>query len=277
MSRTSFKINRTARFSEVRVEDHVYLPSIRSQDPPLIGLLPGALGYDPTTQQPYYAKGDNVWTAFLGSGGGASTLSDGGSGVHASLVKNGVAPNLSTKGLQAGSGITLVETTDNVVISSVVTPQTGNTKAFSFIKLGDQTVNPGTMDVISNWTGVPSPPYHDDTGSWNFLTGRFTALEDGNLLLCCNVAWKQGVSNLGTRLVQIFYTPISTGVTVLVKQSARQANPNANVQSDQDVSTAIKMFVGDYVELRISHTASIPLIISGGKDTGLCGIFLSAP
>ena len=263
-----FRINRTQKFTSIDASEHTTFPLINSQVNANSGLQPGAMGYDTVTERPYYSKGDNVWTSFLGD----ASLIDGGSGVHKSLVKD--PETFTAKGLAAGSGIILSEDEDNITIIATPAPQSGTTRSFSFIKSTDQTVSPSSSNAISNWSQTPSPPYHDDTNGWNFLTGRFTALNDGNLLLNCGVSWKQNVSNLGTRCLQIYYTSATTNTAVLVKQSFRQASPSANVKNDQEISAAIKMLVGDYVEIRVSHDTTVSLVVSGGEDTGICGVFL---
>lgn len=79
--------------------------------------------------------------------GSAVTLADAGTGTHESLVNDGTGPTLATKGLKAGTGISLTSTSTDITIraalnkysTSTILPAAGNVTI---------THNLGTLDVV---------------------------------------------------------------------------------------------------------------------------------
>jgi hypothetical protein len=41
--------------------------------------------------------------------------------------------------------------------------------SYSFVSTIDQTILPATPTILTGWTDLPSPPYHDNTANWNLL------------------------------------------------------------------------------------------------------------
>lgn len=88
--------------------------------------------------------------------GSAVTLIDAGTGIHESIVNDGTGPALATKGLKAGTGISLTSTSTDITIraalnkysTSTILPAAGNVTI---------THNLGTLDVVVavSQDGVP--------------------------------------------------------------------------------------------------------------------------
>lgn len=147
----------------------------------------------------------------------------------------------------------------------------GNSTSFSLIKSGEEIIIPATDTIISNWTNLPSPPYHDNTSDWDIMSGIYTATESSTLFITVNIAWKAGINNLGDRIVKILY---KNGVNppVVVKESATQADANTSVETTQDTSIALALLIGDQVWVEVRHTSPVNLVISTGNHTSISGI-----
>jgi len=84
--------------------------------------------------------------------GSAVTLTDAGTTTHESLVNDGVGPALATKGLKAGTGISLSATATDITITNTVAPGTVQKYATTDTLPGAGTLpvthNLGTTEVI---------------------------------------------------------------------------------------------------------------------------------
>jgi hypothetical protein len=84
--------------------------------------------------------------------GSAVTLTDAGTGTHESLVNDGVGPALATKGLKAGTGISLSSTGTDITITNTVAPGTVQKYSTSTVLPGAGSVtithNLGTLDIV---------------------------------------------------------------------------------------------------------------------------------
>jgi hypothetical protein len=142
--------------------------------------------------------------------------------------------------------------------------------SYSFIKDGDQTIVSATPSIVTTWTASPSPPYHDDTTSWNLATGVYTATVPISLSLDVSVSWKEGVSNLGERTLRIVYKP-AADVAMTAKEVNTQADPDVDIDTTQEASMTLKMETGDQAWIEVEHTAPINLVIKGGIYTSING------
>jgi hypothetical protein len=147
----------------------------------------------------------------------------------------------------------------------------GNSTSFSLIKFGEQTIIPNTDTIVSNWTDLPSPPYHDNTSNWDVASGIYTATESSTLFINVNISWKAGINNLGDRIVKILY---KNGVNppIVAKESVTQADANTAVETTQETGIALALLVGDQAWVEVRHTSPVNLVISTGNHTSISGI-----
>ena len=93
--------------------------------------------------------------------GSAVSLTDAGTTTHESLVNDGTGPALATKGLKAGTGISLSSTGTDITITNTVAPGTVQKYSTSTVLPGAGSVtithNLGTLDVVVavSQDGVP--------------------------------------------------------------------------------------------------------------------------
>lgn len=141
---------------------------------------------------------------------------------------------------------------------------------YSIVKSIDQTITPATPTILSDFSITPNPPYFDNLGDWDLVTGIFTASVQITIKIEAYIAWKAGITNLGNRTLQIVYRP-AAGIPYIAKEATTQADPNTNVETAQDAGISFQMNVGDQCWVQVVHTAPINLVIASGNHTTIYG------
>lgn len=147
---------------------------------------------------------------------------------------------------------------------------TGTSTSYSSYLTSDIVIPPSLWMMLTGFTDVPIPPYHDNTGNWNFSGGIYTANVACTISLNLDMSWKSGISNLGWRYARIMYKPFG-GIASAAKESSTQADPATNVDTTQELGLFLEMGVGDQAWVEVMHTAPTNLLISGGIATTLSG------
>lgn len=141
---------------------------------------------------------------------------------------------------------------------------------YSLVKSIDQIIIPLTPTILTDFSVTPNPPYFDNLGGWNLVTGIFTATNQSIIRVEAYISWKAGISNLGDRTLQIVYKP-AVGIPYIAKESTTQADPNTNVETAQDAGISFQVNVGDQCWVQVIHTAPTNLTITAGNHTTIYG------
>jgi len=150
----------------------------------------------------------------------------------------------------------------------------GNAVSYSLIKTGEQIILPLTMTIITGWAIAPSPPYHDNTGEWNLVTGVYTAVVASTVSFDVDLSWKAGISNIGNRTLRIIYKPFA-GLPLVAKEAITQADPNTNVETTQEAGTFLEMGAGDEAWVEVFHNSNVNLVVTTGNSTTVSGVKLT--
>lgn len=150
----------------------------------------------------------------------------------------------------------------------------GNAVSYSLIKLGEQVILPLTTTTITGWSIAPSPPYHDNTGEWNLVTGVYTAALPSSVSFDVDLSWKAGISNIGNRTLRIIYKPFA-GLPLVAKEAITQADPNTNVETTQEAGTFLEMEAGDEAWVEVFHNSNVNLVVTTGNSTTVSGVKLT--
>lgn len=185
-------------------------------------------------------------------------------------------PNLVS---QVGSGIAYDTVSKRVYYNNGATwiplaaagSGTGASFSYAFIKNSAKTIPPSTPTIVDDWTMVPSPPYHDNTSDWNLITGIYTANAPQTLTLMIDIAWAAGVSNQGSRTLQVIYKP-ALGIPMVAKQDTTQGEPDTSIETPQEETMALQMNTGDQAWIQVLHTAPTDLILASGNQSSISGI-----
>ena len=146
----------------------------------------------------------------------------------------------------------------------------GTVQSYSQIKNGDLTVNPNTATIVPLWETSSSSVYHTFS-EWNLTTGIFTADEDEVITISVNLSWLGGQSNLGNRILRINHFDFDTVTTSTVKESIRQAEPDLEVDTTQEVTVNLSLSAGDRIYVEVEQSAPVAIDIRGGYYTNMSG------
>ena len=130
---------------------------------------------------------------------------------------------------------------------------------------------PNPPTVLTGWTSTPSPPYHDNTTSWNLVTGVYTATVPQTFSVEAFIAWSANVSNIGKRTLQIIYKPF-LGAPMIAKEVTTQAEPDTTSETPQSAAIFLSLNAGDQVWVEVTQTSAVTLTIAGGNHTSLSGV-----
>jgi hypothetical protein len=142
--------------------------------------------------------------------------------------------------------------------------------SYALIKDGDLAVPDGATDTILNILDSTPVPYHDDTGSWNLISGVYTATVAQSLMVAANITWVEGISTVGRRFIQIMYKP-SAGIASVAKEAVTQPDPDISIKTTQEATMIMKLEIGDQVWVQVTQTSGIQVSIAGGRETSLSG------
>lgn len=146
--------------------------------------------------------------------------------------------------------------------------------SYSFVKNTPQLVPPSTNTQLSDWTISPSPAY-SSLSDWDLVSGIFTSSSSCILTMCVDISWTPG-NNRGNRSTQIEYMAFGSGVWQPIKKSVTQPDANSAVQTTQELSTVLKLNVGDKVRITSLQTSLTNTTIENGIQTTVSGIKLAA-
>lgn len=201
----------------------------------------GRIGYDSTGGGLYYNQ-QGSWIQFGIQGITGPTGATGATGPTGSIGHTGPI------GLTGPTG-------PGVIIDS-----------FSLVKNTELSVPGQTPVILSDWI---APPPYSYTPEWNLTSGIFTAFDSCCISINANIAWKAGVSNLGTRTLRILHNDI------IVKEASTQADSSINVETTQDCTINLELNVGDEIKCEVYHSLPpsfpTPLVISSGYATSISG------
>lgn len=125
--------------------------------------------------------------------------------------------------------------------------------------------------IIEPWTSTPSPPWHDDTSSWNLLTGIYTAGSSQSLMIAANITWTPGPSStIGIRRLQIIYKPL-VGIPDVAKEAVTQPDPDQNIATTQEASIILKLTTGDQAWVQVFQDSGVGQSISEGTESTITG------
>lgn len=141
--------------------------------------------------------------------------------------------------------------------------------SYALIKSGSLAV-PNATDTIIVFLDNTPLPYHDETGSWNIATGKYTAGLSQSLMVSANITWTENISTVGRRFLQIIYKPFA-GLAVVAKEAVTQPDPDVSIKTTQEATMIMKLAVGDQVWVQVSQTSGIGVAITGGNETSLSG------
>lgn len=280
MSRkTGFKIFKSGRFDDISVRKTEEVPVVKISE--FQAPTQGGILYEPGTKKIYYADG-NQWNPVGGGGVGTVTSVTAGIGLNGTpnpivavgtidLADTTVIPGIYGNALNVPQ-ITVdqqgrLTNAVNIPLSAVP----GVSKSFSLLKDINQVILPGVNTILTNWAVVPSPPYHDNTGNWNALTGIYTATTNITLTIDVTMSWLGGISNLGNRVLRIIYQPFA-GLPMVAKEAVTQADANTAVATTQEATICLLMDVGDEAWIEVSHSAPVNLTVASGNVTTTSGI-----
>jgi hypothetical protein len=160
------------------------IPAIRisSTSPPSIG----SIAYDTQTSSIYYS-GPTGWSPLAGS-----NLSSAGTGI--SLISNGTPPNLSTKSLRSGTGVSISSTTTEITIAGAyIAGANISIDSFGVISAtGSLGVNSVTA---ANNTIVISGTLSDPQIAANYVSGTAISITGGNTINNTGVTSATGTLN----------------------------------------------------------------------------------
>lgn len=279
MNRNSgFKIYKGDKLDNLTVRQRDELPVIDINN--FQAPTQGGLVYEPVTKKLYYADGTQ-WIPI--GGGGTGTVTS----ITAGIGLNAIPNPITTVGTINMANTTVIPGTygNSTNISQFTVDQQGRltaaanipissfpglSKTYSILKNGNQSIFPNVNTVLSGWSVAPSPPFSDNTGNWNLITGVYLASQPSTLNISVALSWAGGISNLGNRTVRIIYQPFA-GLPFIAKESVTQADPNTNVATTQETAITLKMNIGDEAWIEVRHNAPINLDISGGNTTTCTG------
>ena len=140
----------------------------------------------------------------------------------------------------------------------------------------DLTVPTGTSyTIIDDWFATPNPPYHENTGQWNLGAGAgggiYTATTNQILDIRADISWMGGISNVGTREMQIVYYPGGVGPIFVVCDSVMQASATTSFPTVQSLQNKLRLLSTDQVWVQIRHTAPVALTIAGDDTNCING------
>lgn len=143
----------------------------------------------------------------------------------------------------------------------------GSTIDFALQKLGSQVIPPGIYTILTSFT--TAAPYFDNTLLWNTGTGVYTASDTPHyIILTVDVSWAAGVSNQGSRTVQIIYKPFAAAEQIL-KEGTTQADPNINEPTTISITGGATLNLNDQIYVKVYHNALVPLTID--DNAGIVG------
>jgi hypothetical protein len=113
--------------------------------------------------------------------------------------------------------------------------------------------------LVTTLTGqdVSSQTWYYNTGSFNTVTGTFTANSFGKFRITAQVAFENSASNVGQRTLMA--VRVFPGVPITLLSSTEQANPNTNFPTVCMIAGVVQLNVGDQIVFRVQQTATIPI------------------
>ncbi|HMP28192.1 MAG TPA: hypothetical protein PKD85_01245 [Saprospiraceae bacterium] len=272
------KIFKSDKFDSINIIRNTQISVIKSNE--LQAPYEGGLIYDPNFKDIYYADGTQ-WLPLSGISGTVTSIT---SGVGLNSTPNPIttigtidlANTAVTPGVYGSGGNIPQITVDQQgrltsAINIPIASSPGASTTFSLLKSGTQSIPPMVNTIINNWVISPNPPYHDNTGKWNLLTGVYTANMALTIYITISLSWLEGISNLGNRAVRIIYKP-SVGAPLVAKESVTQADPNTDIATTQETGIALSMNTGDQTWVEVNHTAAVNLTLGAGNTTTISGI-----
>jgi hypothetical protein len=142
--------------------------------------------------------------------------------------------------------------------------------SYGLVKNGAMAIPDSADTILTTFSSTPTPPYHDQTGSWNLATGVYTASRAQYLMVSADITWVEGISTVGVRVLQIIYKP-AIGAPVVAKESITQPNPDRDIQTPQEATIILKLETGDEAWVQVNQTSGISASIYGGNQTCIAG------
>lgn len=194
-------------------------------------------------------QGDGGSTAVtLTSAGGDETL----------IADSNAPPSLVTKGLTAGSNITLTPSSDYVTIAATSTPS--DSPICVIRRNANLAVSNGSMPIVS-WTTAVTDPY----SMWDGNT-TINIAEDGWYEIILNITWTGDVSANGSLLAYV------TKIGTRLAESRVMMVGNENVSNN--LTTIANLVNGDAITAVVTNNSGVNLTMpTGGSYTPVLSLF----
>jgi hypothetical protein len=209
----------------------------------------------------------NVTTYTVASSGSGSgvTLSDAGTTIHESLVNNGTGPALATKGLKAGSNISLSSTATDITITNTAPNIAQNIWATISATTGSTTANSTTDTLTVVGAGGITTSIAGDTltitgsgggggGSFTYEIGQYVSTRGGVIAHRWLSTTSLGTPTSGTvenylvvgiadLSINAVWSPTASNVSNCESTWNGQANTTAMITAGATVNTAAQVCV----------------------------------
>lgn len=142
---------------------------------------------------------------------------------------------------------------------------TGIAVQYSIRKTFTQNIPSGVHTVLTGWDASALPFVALPDADWDLTTGVYTASVNTTISVNISLAWSPG-SNYGIRTLRIVHNG------VMVKSTSTQADPNAAIETTQEVSMTLNLVAGNTFYVDVYHDAPTPLDISNNDKTTISGV-----